>query len=172
MLCCQAARPKGGVILLHGVALDAIPLPRMDGITVLPAGPNPDQTLGQAMRLAASGSQIALQAPADQPAVWPKMLRKARIPFATAFLHRSPAQLVAAAAGPTQALDLLESFYTKMTGSRDSHVPHAGPLRHADLRRAMAQLRKSIPPGSALTNRCTAVEHRLTTALGLVSERK
>ena len=78
MLCCQAARPKGGVILLHGVALDAIPLPRMDGITVLPAGPNPDQTLGQAMRLAASGSQIALQAPADRPAVWPKMLRKAR----------------------------------------------------------------------------------------------
>ena len=171
MLCCQAARPKGGVILLHGVALDAIPLPRMDGITVLPAGPNPDQTLGQAMRLAASGSQIALQAPADQPAVWPKMLRKARIPFATAFLHRSPAQLVAAAAGPTQALDLLESFYTKMTGSRDSHVPHAGPLRHADLRRAMAQLRKSIPPGSALTNRCTAVEHRLTTALGLADRR-
>ena len=171
MLCCQAARPKGGVILLQGVALDALPLPRMDGITVLPAGPNPDQTLGQAMRLAASGSQVALQAPADRPAVWPKMLRKARIPFATAFVHHSPAQLVSEASGAEQALGLLESLYAKMTGSRDSHVPNAGLLRRADLRRTMAQLQKSITPGSALAARCAAVERNLTTALGLADRR-
>jgi hypothetical protein len=143
----------------------------MDGITVLPAGPNPDQTLGQAMRLAASGTQVALQAPSDRPAVWPKMLRKAGIPFATAFMHHSPAQLVSEASGAEQALGLLESLYAKMTGSRDSHVPNAGLLRRADLRRTMAQLQKSIAPGSALAARCAAVERNLTTALGLADRR-
>eukprot|EP00670_Eutreptiella_braarudii_P010072 CAMPEP_0174312060 /NCGR_PEP_ID=MMETSP0810-20121108/4066_1 /TAXON_ID=73025 ORGANISM="Eutreptiella gymnastica-like, Strain CCMP1594" /NCGR_SAMPLE_ID=MMETSP0810 /ASSEMBLY_ACC=CAM_ASM_000659 /LENGTH=1133 /DNA_ID=CAMNT_0015420383 /DNA_START=37 /DNA_END=3439 /DNA_ORIENTATION=+ len=168
MSCCKASRSPGGVILLDGVALETHAVPKLPGITVLPHTP---QSLAKATALARQGAQVALMTPVDHRQQYTNFLRKAHVPFVTALLYRSPAQLVAGTTELQHQITALATFYARMTGTRDSKTRNVGLLRHADLDRVAAKLRAAAPLGSAAAEQCDAIARDLRTALGLGTQR-
>ena len=159
---CSAPRTHGGVILLSGVGLDVLPLPQSAGIKHIPRGPD---SLAHAVELASEGQQVALDVPNSDQVHVSKTLRQAQLPHVSTFVYRAPGQLVAEAAGASQALDLLEAFYAQLKGTSNRKAAHVGSLRRADLQRAIAKVRHTVPKGSAEAARCDKVERDLTSAL-------
>ena len=168
MPCSSASRSKGGVILLHGVGIDTLALPKVPGLTRLP---HTRDALPQAAGLVAQGAQVAVHVPpADEPR-YADGLRRAGVPCASVFVYCSPAQLAAQATGLPQAVELLREFGAKVTGTLERGAVRLGTLRRSDVQRAVAGVRRMAGPGAAGAALCEALEQELCAALGLDGHR-
>ena len=178
----ELRQASGGVLLLRGSDMQTIdaalrqmcPVSRhLHIIATSPSGPHA-QDIQRAIKVAQSGAVAVVNAgyPDSKGA---HVLQRSGVRCAAVFVYASPREIATralAAGNAPEAVDALERFYHFVGGSGHKANGTLGSLRRQHVQRLMASIRRAMPTGSPLLQRCDTVEQNLYTALGLSSRPK